>query len=212
MARNAAVQEDSSLRVQPQQKRAREKVEAILAATARLLDREGVEAVNMVAIAREAGLPPATTYHYFENRLGIFAALAERAMQDIDDRIMALMLKMGESSSPDLRSLIGELYEAYRSAPGLMLVLPLLRATPALREIITESNRRTSVVLALALGSMTPLDEQRLQRVARMTVEAVQAQLELALQAESEAEAQAIVDEMKEMVGCLFQHYTQGAR
>lgn len=199
--------DDSPLRVKPQQKRARDKVDAILAATARLLEREGLDAVNMVAISREAGLPPATTYHYFENRLSIFTALAECTMQNIDDHLEATLKETTVSGQFDWAAVLRSIYEAYRTAPGYRVVLPLLWATPGLKEMVIESNRRTAEVLASNIQELTKLSPQRMLRIARMITEAVHAFLDLALSADSESEADEWVAEMQEMIQCIYMHY-----
>ncbi len=197
--------EETSLRIKPQQKRAVEKVDRILKATALLLERSGVEDLNILAIAREADLPPATIYHYFENRTAIFMALAERTMHEVDMAFAAALLAAG-ASEPDWLLLLRQLYEAYKAAPGYRHVLPLLRYSAGLREIVSVSNRRSVEFLMAALQHI-PLPAARLQRIALMIAEAVQCFLDLALCASDDAEAEAYVSEMLVIVGAIAEHY-----
>ncbi len=197
--------EDTSLRVRPQQKRARERVDRILAATTTLLERDGAESINMLAIAREAGMPAATLYHYFENRTAVFVALAERTIRDVDSAL-SQQLALVQGHEQDWGNLLQGLYEAYRMAPGYRKILPLLRATPGLKELLDESNRRSAVVLTEALQHFH-LPQARLARIALMVSEAVQCFLDMALCEDNEEEAQAYVEEMQIMVQALSVHY-----
>ena len=55
----------------------KERRDSILSATSRLIERGGVPAVGLTAIAREAGLSKANLYRYFENREAILLELFE---------------------------------------------------------------------------------------------------------------------------------------
>ena len=61
----------------PQQARSREKFDAILAGARRLIHEKGYEQVSMREIAREVGLPIASVYQYFPNKLAIVRQLWE---------------------------------------------------------------------------------------------------------------------------------------
>ena len=60
----------------PEQKQ--ERVDAILAAAARLLDEEGLEGTGLNAIARTAGISKPNVYRYFESREAILLAVLLR--------------------------------------------------------------------------------------------------------------------------------------
>lgn len=53
--------------------------EALLAAAQRLVDRDGVAAVTMDAVAREAGVGKGTVFRRFESREGLMANLLDRS-------------------------------------------------------------------------------------------------------------------------------------
>ena len=61
----------------PQQARSLEKFDAILAAALRLIHQRGYEQVSMREIARDVGLPIASVYQYFPNKLAIVRQLWE---------------------------------------------------------------------------------------------------------------------------------------
>lgn len=63
---------------QPQQERGQRRVEAILDATARIVDEEGVAAVTMQRVARLSGTTTGSMYHFFPDRETLLRALTER--------------------------------------------------------------------------------------------------------------------------------------
>lgn len=195
-------------RVVPVQARSRARIDAILDATAVLLAREGAEAVTTSAIARAAGTTPATLYHYFENRLAVFAALARRTMAEVD---LALADRLGGlAGSGEVRTgeLLASLYAAYRDAPGYVPVLAALRAEPALQELVRESNTRMALVIADLLARRTRLAADRAARVARILSDVCEQVVQAALMA-TPAEAERLIGEMAEMLDVLFRHYRQ---
>lgn len=194
-------------RVRPLQARSRQKIDAILDATAALLERYGADALSTTAIAEHAEIPPATVYHYFENRLAIFAALARRTIDQIDQDLMLVLQDQLSTPEPDLRLIIGSLFTAYEQAPGYVSVLVALRAEPALQELVKESNQRIADVIAAMLMQRTQLPAERAQRVAWIISASTETVLEAALLADK-AEAMALLDELGTIIECLFVHYT----
>ncbi len=75
-------------RRQPSQARARHKVELILEATLRILDREGADALTTNRIASVAGVSIGTLYQYFADRQAILDALVRRELEAIGQRVM----------------------------------------------------------------------------------------------------------------------------
>jgi AcrR family transcriptional regulator len=58
----------SPIRRQPQQRRARQTVEAILDAVVRILKREGFQAITTNRVAEVAGVSIGSLYQYFPDR------------------------------------------------------------------------------------------------------------------------------------------------
>ena len=71
------------LRKRPQQRRSREQVDRILAATRTLLAEGGIEAVTTVNIAREAGVSIGSFYQYFPNKKSVLIALYEEYLASL---------------------------------------------------------------------------------------------------------------------------------
>lgn len=193
-------------RVTPVQARAQARIDAILDATAGLVAEQGTEGVSMLAISEAAGIPPATVYHYFPNRLAVFAALARRTMAEVDAVLAALLADFAADEDAEVTALLQRLYEAYRDAPGYVAVLRGLRAEPALQELVRESNRRIAEVLAGVLARRTGLPVSRAARIAWILSESCEVVVQEALMAGPD-EAGALVAEMAEMVQALLRHY-----
>lgn len=208
-ALSTAAEKMPKQRVLPVQARSRRKIDSILDATATLLADKGVEAVSMLAIAEQAGIPAATVYHYFENRLAVLAALAGRTMLAVDAELAQHMQASAAVADFSSRDLLQALYRAYREAPGYVSILRALRAEPVFDGLVSESNRRGAEVITALLGVRTALPRARAVRVAWMMSEFCEQILQAALMADNR-EAEALLDELTEMVDALFQHYRQG--
>lgn len=193
-------------RVVPVQARSRQRIDALLDATAALLAAEGAEAATTTAIARAAGTTPATVYHYFENRLAVFAALARRTMAEVDATLTVSLAALGDSEALDSGALLSTLYRAYRDAPGYVAVLRALRAEPTLGELVRESNARMAEVIAAMLARRTRLAPARAARVAQILSEVCEQVVQAALMAGAD-EAAELIGEMAEMLDVLFRHY-----
>src|ERR1700748_108599 len=70
----------------PQQDRAKQKVELILEAAIRLLDKGGLPMLTTNAVAETAGVSVGTLYQYFANKEAILDALGDREMAALSAR------------------------------------------------------------------------------------------------------------------------------
>ncbi len=195
-------------RVKPVQERARRKMDSILDATAALLQQHGVEAVTILAIAAEAGVPPATVYHYFENRTAVFAALARRIMAAVDADLLNILAERLVMPEPDMRAILQGLFDAYAQAPGYVAVLTAMRAEPALQALVRESNQRSATFIAALLQQRGTLPPERAARIAWIISESCETVLEEALTSTPE-NAAALLDEQSYIIDVLFHHYAQ---
>lgn len=71
----------------PVQARSRQRVEAILAATERLVLERGVEPLTTRDIADAAGVPVASLYQYFADKDAVLLALGAQQMAEMDDQV-----------------------------------------------------------------------------------------------------------------------------
>lgn len=193
-------------RVQPSQARAQRKIDAILDAAAELLQRLGADAVSTTAIAAQAGVPPATVYHYFDNRLAVFAALARRIMDEVDAHLVRVLHDELQAPQPDIDRIVQGLFEAYARRPSFVAVAMVLRTEPSFHALVNESNERVAEVIADLLVLRRRMTASRAQRVASILSATTQTVIEAALVA-SPAKARALLAELSGIILCLFTHY-----
>jgi hypothetical protein len=101
------------------------------------------------------------------------------------------------------------LFRAYREAPGYAQVLQVLSAEPSLRDIVQASNRRIANGLADMLVRRADLPFERAERVAWIISESCEQVLQQALASNPE-QAEALMQELIEIVDVLFAHYVGG--
>jgi AcrR family transcriptional regulator len=75
-------------RRQPRQERAVGKVELILEAAARILDRDGLAALTTNRVAEVAGVSIGTLYQYFRDKDAILDTLAQRELERVAQQVM----------------------------------------------------------------------------------------------------------------------------
>lgn len=111
-------------RREPQQRRARETVEAVLDAVVRILKRGGIEAVTTNRVAEVAGVSIGSVYQYFRDKRAIFAALHERHIQEIDRLVETKLMEHAASPLDTLmRAMIEAMVDAHTSDPELYELL-----------------------------------------------------------------------------------------
>src|ERR1700690_1873676 len=96
-------------RRKPQQRRARETVEAVLDAVVRILKRGGIAAVTTNRVAEVAGVSIGSVYQYFPDKHAIFAALHERHVRQVGRLVET---KLMEHATSSLDALVRAVVEA----------------------------------------------------------------------------------------------------
>jgi AcrR family transcriptional regulator len=87
---------------QPVQKRSRERIEQILLASADLLAKTGdANQLTTTSVSKRSGVPVATIYRYFADRMAIIATLIDREMEEIDRLIVDKLNEM-ETVTPEI--------------------------------------------------------------------------------------------------------------
>ena len=108
------MQDIDSKRKDPKQARAKQTVDTILQATARILVEEGAERLTTNYLARKAGFSIGTIYQYFPNRESIVLALIARQREETDKRIAAAASAVGDGSVEDkIRAIVRALHDAF---------------------------------------------------------------------------------------------------
>ena len=150
----------------PKQKRSETNVSAILEASARVLEREGLAGFNTNRIAAEAGVGIGTLYQFFRSKEAILVAIARRQLDADRAAIMsALASVMDDPHAPIERIVIRAVIAAYsRHTTMRKLVMQTmiglgLGAEVALpgREVAGLLNQRIARTTRIVQPSKTPM-------------------------------------------------------
>jgi AcrR family transcriptional regulator len=137
----------------PAQRRSRERVEAMLDAAARLLEDQEIAAISLYDVARVAGIPPGSVYHFFPTKESVLYALAQRYHREMHAGLDA---EVDEAEIDGWQSLIALRYE---------LVVRYFNERPAARRLFMGAGVSTEIkkldvedIHTIAAGSYADLD------------------------------------------------------
>lgn len=142
--------------------------QAILDAASNLFARHGVAAVEMSAIAAEAGCSRATLYRYFESRDALHLAYIHREAAKISGRI-ADRIAGTEEPAAQLAAAMHEAITAIRSEPALAAWFrpgEYIGGSLALQSQVIDA----MVSAVLQQDRHQPVDERSTKLLVRMTV------------------------------------------
>jgi len=106
------------VRREPQQRRARQTVEAVLDAVVRIVKREGIQAVTTNRIAEIAGVSIGSVYQYFPDKRAMFVALHQRHIEEIDRLVNSTIVLNAHSSIEKLiRAVVDAMVGAHATDP-----------------------------------------------------------------------------------------------
>ena len=111
-------------RKMPKQQRSKETVDVILAATARVLVKEGFDRASTNRIADAAGVSIGSLYQYFPSKEALVAALVERHIETMSETLQAEMRALaGAPLEVAVRRMVTLMLEAHAIEPELHRVL-----------------------------------------------------------------------------------------
>jgi AcrR family transcriptional regulator len=165
-------------RKQPQQRRALATVNAILEATALVLDREGFDAATTTRIAEVAGVSVGSLYQYFSHRDAILNALQDREF----DRAIALMQhvladdNVAKAPRETVTAVVRGLAGLYSASPGLHRVLAIegLRVAKADR-VHAFDMRVIGLVRHFIAATKAPIRRKNVEAAAFVAFQSVRA-------------------------------------
>lgn len=133
----------TTARKTPRQERSEATVEAILAATARVLSKAGFERASTNAIARVAGVSIGSLYQYFPNKEALVATLLERHASLLIALARSTFGALADEPLPvAARRLVDSLFELYSHQPALYRVfveqLPAVGRLKRFRDVKAE--------------------------------------------------------------------------
>lgn len=117
----------------PRQDRARQKIELILEAATRLIERAGIPPLTTNAIAETAGISIGTLYQYFADKEAVLRALIDREMAGIAARVSDVLqgpapVERGSRVSKVMRAVLDS-YGGRHHAHRLLMEHALSRGT-----------------------------------------------------------------------------------
>ena len=111
-------------RKRPKQQRSRETYDAIVAATTRVLKREGYEKASTNRIAEVAGVSVGSLYQYFPNKQALVIAVVERHSDQLIAMLERTIADLGAAPIPDaVRTFVRAMLAAHALDPQLHRVL-----------------------------------------------------------------------------------------
>lgn len=145
----------SNQRRPPAQARAKETVETIFEAVARILERGGRTALTTNRIAEQAGISVGSIYAYFPNKEAILLAMARRELDAMRDRVVAALAKREPDIHP-VRRAIRALIRGYGQRGKVRRVLmETLFAAGGSEEMARPVSEVAEIILAQA-GDILP--------------------------------------------------------
>lgn len=175
--------------------------EAILDATAALLEEFGIDAVTTNRVAATAGINVATLYHYFPNKQAIMVALFERqthrratvARDALDG------LQRGGHWQSAISAAIDAVICLRLSEPGVVALRMAMRSNPQLKVFDREDTLLVSRALADKIVADGSTSREEADTVAYCCVETIGALLD-AWQIDSGGRDDQIVVQLKRMI------------
>ena len=185
----------------PTQDRARRTYRAILEAGARILERQGYEALTTNHVAELAGVGIASLYEYFPNKHALVAEIVRHVLEDLLADL-ARSTQLITTSPGALEVWLGSMYAAVAKRRGVVTVI--VQEVPFLWEIPAVDNART-MLFALArstreLGASVgtpPLPDAMIYLLATMTGAAM---LEAVLRPPAEHSPEELIETLAEII------------
>jgi AcrR family transcriptional regulator len=145
----------------PVQERSRQRREALLDATARLLDSHGWDALTTNAVAREAGASVGALYEYFPHREALLAGLlarhGERLGAAVDEALAQAQGDLGRGAD----AVVTAFARVWASEPGYRAAWLGAQSSPVLAETGAAWSRAFTQRVAHALAPFLPHAKRR---------------------------------------------------
>jgi AcrR family transcriptional regulator len=155
-------------RREPKQERSRERIDAILSTTMRLIGEKGIDAVTMKEVGAQAGGPIATVYHYFPNKSAILAMLYERFSEVSRARLAVIVADIGGLGDVIAAAdrLLDDYYERVAGDPAIQDLQNAIQADKALKNLDIAETRRQATMFCDHVGPF--LSAERRDEFGRM--------------------------------------------
>ena len=142
-----------SKRRTPKQTRARDTLEVIFDATARVIEEEGRSALNTNRVAERAGISIGTLYQYFANKEAILCAMARRELEEAG---VAVMRAISGSAGDPVRLAIRALISAFEHRREVRRIAMDTLASEGFGAELGENVEKVAQMLAAESGRLVP--------------------------------------------------------
>lgn len=181
-------------RGRPKQARGERTAEAILEATAALLDEVGIERLSTNMVCKRAGLAPPSLYRFFPNKYALVKELADRLMTAQNSALANRQIDLENLTDSIFKTLKSQL-EVTLAFKGGPMIMRSLHAVPVLRAVRLKSHETATRALFQRYADLMPdVPEDELRRRARLVIEVGYATLEYAFDAPKAARVQILKD------------------
>ncbi len=195
-----------STRSQPRQERSRARQTALVDAAEAIVVEVGIDGLRMREVARRAGLPIASVYHYFPSTASIIREISVRYLERLGnllaERLDAHMppgqpvVGRGDLASAIVDDIAGFVF----STPSVAVIWSGLHSNPDLRTLDVADTIRNARHLRPYLRRLLPgLAEAEAEVMALVVLQAVSSNLMLALELRSD-ERQHLVTWLKAFI------------
>ena len=189
-------------RRKPKQERSRERIDAILSTTMRLIGEKGIDAVTMKEVGALAGGPIATVYHYFPNKSAILAMLYERFSEVSRARLSAIVADVREAK--DVIAAADRLLDDYLGRvagdPAIQDLQNAIQADKALKNLdIAETRHQARMFCDHVIALLEPEKHEQFERMVLLIFQLAGGVVRLAL-AQGEAESRRTIEDYRSII------------
>ncbi|ETA72435.1 MULTISPECIES: TetR/AcrR family transcriptional regulator [Mesorhizobium] len=189
-------------RRKPKQERSRERIDAILSTTMRLIGEKGIDAVTMKEVGALAGGPIATVYHYFPNKSAILAMLYERFSEVSRARLTDILADVREAK--DVIAAADRLLDDYlrrvAGDPAIQDLQNAIQADKALKNLdIAETRHQARMFCDHVTALIEPGKHEQFERMVLLIFQLAGGVVRLAL-AEGEAESRRTIEDYRSII------------
>jgi len=158
----AARRKATEPRRRPKQERSRERIDAILSTTMRLIGEKGIDAVTMKEVGALAGGPIATVYHYFPSKSAILAMLYERFSEESRARFGAILAEIGglDDVTGAADRMLDDYYGRVAADPAIQDLQNAIQADKALQHLDIAETRHQAKMFCDHVGPMLQAEQR----------------------------------------------------
>lgn len=163
-------------RRRPHQQRSERRIQEILRATARLLERHGPDKLTTNHIAAELGVSVGTLYHYFPNKQAILYAMGVRWLEEWQHAFDAIetMAEPGMDPGSFVDAAVERLVGVYQNQRGVLHLVQSMFTIAELRRLDVRSDEVAEERLARILKRLgVPGTAAELRRRARICLKLI---------------------------------------